>query len=203
MTVFRNDGRWDNSNVIFRDGADGARFTTSTTRTRPAADFDVHRLRALGAASARVVEQDGPGPGRRRGAICAELFHAAQPGAAQLAGLEVHRALLTRSARPPGLEDLERWIARQVLIVLDRDGVLNRTVPNPAEPRPDSPLRAGEVSVFPWVPGVLRALTDAGFGLVVASNQPAAAKGKTTRAALEQVARARAAPTPSARAASS
>jgi D-glycero-D-manno-heptose 1,7-bisphosphate phosphatase len=76
--------------------------------------------------------------------------------------------------------------ARSVLIVLDRDGVLNRTIPNPAEPRPDSPMHAGEVSLFPWVPTVLRALTDAGFGLVVASNQPAAAKGKTTRAALEE-----------------
>jgi histidinol-phosphate phosphatase family protein len=73
------------------------------------------------------------------------------------------------------------------LIVLDRDGVLNRTIPNPAEPRPDSPLRVEEVDVFPWVPAVLRALTDAGFGLVIASNQPAAAKGKTTRAALDAV----------------
>jgi len=77
--------------------------------------------------------------------------------------------------------------ARAVLIVLDRDGVLNRTVPNPAEPRPDSPMHAGEVSLFPWVPSTLRALSDAGFGLCVASNQPAAAKGKTTRAALEEV----------------
>jgi histidinol-phosphate phosphatase family protein len=77
--------------------------------------------------------------------------------------------------------------ARAVLIVLDRDGVLNRTIPNPAEPRPDSPLRVEEVAVFPWVPQTLRALTDAGFALVVASNQPAAAKGKVTRAALEAV----------------
>ena len=76
---------------------------------------------------------------------------------------------------------------RQTLIVLDRDGVLNRTVPNPAEPRPDSPLSEGEAEVFPWVPDVLRALTAAGFGLVVASNQPAAAKGKATRAALDAV----------------
>lgn len=73
------------------------------------------------------------------------------------------------------------------LIVLDRDGVLNRTVPNPAEPRPDSPLRASDAEVFPWVPGALRDLTAAGFGLVIASNQPAAAKGKTTRADLEAV----------------
>jgi D-glycero-D-manno-heptose 1,7-bisphosphate phosphatase len=71
------------------------------------------------------------------------------------------------------------------LIVLDRDGVLNRTIPNPAEPRPDSPLRASEAEVFPWVPAALGALTAAGYGLVIASNQPAAAKGKTTRADLE------------------
>ncbi len=75
----------------------------------------------------------------------------------------------------------------QTLIVLDRDGVLNRTVPNPAEPRPDSPLSESEAEVFPWVPDVLRELTAAGFGLVVASNQPAAAKGKATRAALDAV----------------
>ena len=75
----------------------------------------------------------------------------------------------------------------RALIVLDRDGVLNRTVPNPAEPRPDSPLAVREAEVFPWVPGVLRDLTAAGYGLVIASNQPAAAKGKTTRAVLDAV----------------
>jgi D-glycero-D-manno-heptose 1,7-bisphosphate phosphatase len=58
-------------------------------------------------------------------------------------------------------------------------------LPNPAEPRPDSPLRPEEAEVFPWVPEALARLTAAGFGLVIASNQPAAAKGKTTRAALE------------------
>ena len=42
------------------------------------------------------------------------------------------------------------------LILLDRDGVLNAMVPNPAEPRPDSPLRTSEVVVFDWVPDVLR-----------------------------------------------
>lgn len=76
---------------------------------------------------------------------------------------------------------------RRTLIVLDRDGVLNRTVPNPREPRPDSPLAVNEAEVFPWVPGVLRDLTAAGYALVVASNQPAAAKGKTTRAVLDAV----------------
>jgi histidinol-phosphate phosphatase family protein len=77
--------------------------------------------------------------------------------------------------------------ATKTLIVLDRDGVLNAMVPNPAEPRPDSPLRTSEVVVFDWVPDTLRDLTRAGFGLAIASNQPAWAKGKTTRAALQAV----------------
>lgn len=75
--------------------------------------------------------------------------------------------------------------ARRPLIVLDRDGVLNRLIDNPAEPRPDSPMRPSEVTVFPWVAQALGDLTRAGFGIVVASNQPAWAKGKTTRADLE------------------
>ena len=75
----------------------------------------------------------------------------------------------------------------KTLIVLDRDGVLNALIDNPAEPRPDSPLRPAEVVVFDWVPGVLRDLTRAGFGIVIASNQPAWAKGKTTRAELQAV----------------
>lgn len=77
--------------------------------------------------------------------------------------------------------------ARRSLIVLDRDGVLNQLVDNPAEPRPDSPMRVSQVTVFPWVPQALRDLTHAGFGIVIASNQPAWAKGKTTRADLEAV----------------
>ena len=61
--------------------------------------------------------------------------------------------------------------ATRSLIVLDRDGVLNALIPNPTEPRPDSPLRTAEVVVFDWVPAVLRDLTHAGFGIAIASNQ--------------------------------
>ncbi|HET6281920.1 MAG TPA: HAD-IIIA family hydrolase [Polyangia bacterium] len=74
-----------------------------------------------------------------------------------------------------------------VLIILDRDGVLNRTVPSATEPRPDSPLSVEQAAIFPWVPAALRRLTAAGFGIAIASNQPAAAKGKTSRAVLAEV----------------
>jgi D-glycero-D-manno-heptose 1,7-bisphosphate phosphatase len=70
------------------------------------------------------------------------------------------------------------------LIVLDRDGVLNRTVfHSDSEPR-DSPLRPSDVVLASGVPEALKALEDAGYVLAVASNQPSAAKGKTTHASL-------------------
>ena len=73
------------------------------------------------------------------------------------------------------------------LIILDRDGVLNETLPNPSEARPDSPLCVADVVVFPWVSSVLRSLTDRGYRLAIATNQPAFAKGKVSLEALEQV----------------
>jgi D-glycero-D-manno-heptose 1,7-bisphosphate phosphatase len=70
------------------------------------------------------------------------------------------------------------------LIVLDRDGVLNRTVfHSDAEPR-DSPLSPADVVLEDGVPEALKALEDAGYELAVASNQPSAAKGKTTHESL-------------------
>jgi len=43
------------------------------------------------------------------------------------------------------------------------------------------------VDLLPDVPEALSRLTSAGYGLVVVSNQPASAKGKTTRENLENV----------------
>lgn len=76
---------------------------------------------------------------------------------------------------------------QQRLIILDRDGVLNQTLPNPLEARPDSPLREQDVVVFPGVPALLKQLNDAGFALAIATNQPAFAKGKASLEALQQV----------------
>jgi histidinol-phosphate phosphatase family protein len=84
-------------------------------------------------------------------------------------------------------ETLKAWRVRRPLLVLDRDGVLNRLIDNPDEPRPDSPMRPDQVFVFPWVAPALRDLTAAGFGIVIATNQPGWAKGKTTRDSLEAV----------------
>ena len=65
-------------------------------------------------------------------------------------------------------------------VVLDRDGVLNDLVYDEEDGRPESPLHPDQVRLADGAVRGLRALHDAGLVLVVASNQPAAAKGKAT-----------------------
>lgn len=66
-------------------------------------------------------------------------------------------------------------------VFLDRDGVINALVDDPERGRPESPLRATDVALLHGVGEALHELASAGFLLVGASNQPAAAKGAATR----------------------
>ena len=73
------------------------------------------------------------------------------------------------------------------LILLDRDGVLNSVVIDSEHGTIDSPLHPDQVQVYAWVPLSLKKLMDLGYGLAIVTNQPSAAKKKTTRANLEAV----------------
>ncbi|MBI5496800.1 MAG: HAD-IIIA family hydrolase [Deltaproteobacteria bacterium] len=72
-------------------------------------------------------------------------------------------------------------------MLLDRDGVLNAVVVDPEQGTIDSPLHPAQVVVPAAVPVLVRRLHEAGYLLSVVTNQPSAAKGKTTRANLEAV----------------
>jgi D-glycero-D-manno-heptose 1,7-bisphosphate phosphatase len=63
---------------------------------------------------------------------------------------------------------------------LDRDGTLNEAIPDPDSGLPESPLRVEDVRLLPGAAAAARELAQAGYALVCVSNQPAAAKGKTT-----------------------
>jgi len=65
-------------------------------------------------------------------------------------------------------------------VFLDRDGVLNDPVLDPADGRPESPLRASDVALVSGAAEGCRILQAAGYALVVVSNQPGAAKGKAS-----------------------
>ena len=73
------------------------------------------------------------------------------------------------------------------LLILDRDGVLNRHTVDPEQGTIDSPLHPSQVELEKDVPQLLLRLQRLGFTLAIATNQPAAAKGKTTRENLEAV----------------
>ena len=70
---------------------------------------------------------------------------------------------------------------------LDRDGVLNELVPNPATGEYEPPHSPDDLIIFPDVIESLRILQDAGIELFLISNQPDYAKGKTTLENLKAV----------------
>lgn len=72
------------------------------------------------------------------------------------------------------------------LILLDRDGTLNAMVVDAEHGTINSPMHAGEVRMLPGVPVALAELNRMGYGLVIITNQPASAKGLTTRKNLEE-----------------
>jgi NDP-sugar pyrophosphorylase family protein len=104
MTVFRNDGRWDTSNVIF----DGRMVTLydKQRQTRPAADFTFIDY-GLSALSRQVIADEIPAGGS---ADLAGLFHRLSVRGA-LAGFEVSQRFYEIGS-PAGLEDFERWLRR-------------------------------------------------------------------------------------------
>jgi D-glycero-D-manno-heptose 1,7-bisphosphate phosphatase len=61
-------------------------------------------------------------------------------------------------------------------VFLDRDGVINHTVPSPEGP--DSPRSVDEFRLMAGAGRAIRRLNSLGFPVVVVSNQPGIAKGK-------------------------
>ena len=81
----------------------------------------------------------------------------------------------------------EHQIARaaNVCVFLDRDGVLNKSVVREGKPYP--PNSADEVEVYADVPRGCERLKQAGFLLVVVTNQPDVGRRRQTRAAVEAI----------------
>lgn len=70
-------------------------------------------------------------------------------------------------------------------VFLDRDGVLNRAVVKDGRPYP--PASVEEVEILPGVTEALQQLKNAGFVLIVVSNQPDVGRGATLKATVEEI----------------
>jgi D-glycero-D-manno-heptose 1,7-bisphosphate phosphatase len=70
-------------------------------------------------------------------------------------------------------------------VFLDRDGVINRAFIRDGKPSP--PLTQHEMEILPGVPEALHDLKQAGFKLIVITNQPDVGSGKQSRETLESM----------------
>jgi D-glycero-D-manno-heptose 1,7-bisphosphate phosphatase len=70
-------------------------------------------------------------------------------------------------------------------VFLDRDGVINRAIVRDGKPYP--PETVDELEVLDGVPDALSKLRDAGFRLIVITNQPDVARGVQARETVEAI----------------
>ena len=70
-------------------------------------------------------------------------------------------------------------------VFLDRDGVINRALVRDGKPYP--PRNLEELEILPGVAEALKRLHNAGFKLIVVTNQPDVARGTQTRAMVEEI----------------
>ncbi len=74
----------------------------------------------------------------------------------------------------------------QKAVFLDRDGTINRLVPLPNDPR-NSPRNASEFELFPQSAEAITELKRFGWLIIVVSNQPNVAKGKSSFSDIEEM----------------
>ena len=68
-------------------------------------------------------------------------------------------------------------------VFLDRDGVINRSIVRDGKPYP--PQSLAELELVPGAPAALASLHNAGFRLIVVTNQPDVARGTQSREAID------------------
>lgn len=73
----------------------------------------------------------------------------------------------------------------RVATFLDRDGVINRAILRDGRPHP--PASVAELEILPGVARALESLKDAGFLLIVVSNQPDVARGTMPLSNVEEM----------------
>lgn len=72
-------------------------------------------------------------------------------------------------------------------VFLDRDGTINELVYFPEHGLIDSPLNPEQFKLLPGAAETIKRFKELGFKVIIASNQPAIAKGKTTMRLFEGI----------------
>lgn len=171
MTVMRNQGRFDRSNVLCRDGE-----ILRYDKRNPSPEMDFIDY-GIGAFSRSLFEEEP------REAFDLSDLQQRLSREGKLACCETERRFY-EIGTPGSLAEFRAYAARRwgqprPAVFLDRDGVINEIVWNDDIDQLDSPLKWDQFRLMPEVPEALKLLQEKGYLLFVVTNQPAAAKGKT------------------------
>ncbi|MCR5651455.1 MAG: HAD-IIIA family hydrolase [Lachnospiraceae bacterium] len=171
MTLLHNGGRFDKSNVIWRDGK-----IVLYDKNDPSPDMDYIDY-GVNMFSRSVFDSYS------EGAVfdLSEVQHSLSENG-RLAGLVVDKRFY-EIGRPESYKEFEiyageRFETARKAAFIDRDGVLNEIVYNEDIEQLDSPLKQDELKIIDGVREAVDDLKAAGYYIFVVTNQPAAAKGK-------------------------
>jgi histidinol-phosphate phosphatase family protein len=188
MTVFRNEGQWDASNVQFAEGRIVKYDKVARTAQMRHIDYGLGVFRR---AAFEAVPVDVP-------ADLAAVYQALLQKS-ELAGWEAPQRFYEVGSFA-GIRELEQFLesdkhlrqrplalpkAPRRAVFLDRDGVLNEAVVRGGQPYP--PATVAELKLFPDAAAALDRLERAGFLLIVVSNQPDVARGAQSRETVDAI----------------
>ncbi len=173
MTLLRNGGRFDKSNVIYKDGE-----LKLYDKLDPVPDMD-HIDYGVNLFSRSVLDGYADGEVFDLSLIQHELSLEGR-----LYGLVVDRRFYEIGRPDPYKEFIgyaaERFEKPKKAAFLDRDGVMNGLVYNDDTELIDSPMKPDELELLPGAAAAVAKLKAAGYYVFIITNQPAAAKGKTS-----------------------
>ena len=177
MTLLRNDGRFDSSNVVFCDGQLKLYDKENPLPEMNHIDYGVNMF------SRSVLDDYNIGEKFDLSVIQHRLSVEGR-----LAGLVVTRRFYEIGRPEPYREFIsyaeDRFERKKKAAFLDRDGVINEIVYNDDTELLDSPLAVEELKLIDGAADAIARLKDAGYLIFIVTNQPAAAKGKTSLGAL-------------------
>lgn len=172
LVVYRNRDGYTRDNVR----VDGDGFVTLYDKTRTAPDLAGVDI-GFAIAERRIVDMLPDGENVSLEATVYPRLAAAR----QLRAFETDHRYYSVST-PERLPETERFLARRPAVLIDRDGVLNR--------RPGRGEYVRSWHDWAWLPGAkeaLRLLNEAGYRVIVVTNQAGIARGAMTKTDLEAV----------------
>ena len=180
MTVLRNNDRFDKSNVVMKDGA-----LVLYDKHEPCPDMEYIDY------GVSMFERS--------------LFSGyAEDEAFDLAGIqhelslkgEMTAQVVTKRfyeiGSPESLAEFSSYVNKRFneshpAVFVDRDGVINEIVWNDDTEQLDSPMKVSQFAFLPGAAEAIKRIKEKGYYVFVVTNQPGAAKGKTSLSTLYDI----------------